>query len=253
MVVTIENKYLNIVLIVAGTVVGIMMGFHLLGDGSWWYKLVKVSAMFTVMVAAFYIFKELNAVKLTQTGIQLAFSKEIPYKEVIAYQEKNRITSANGRALSRKVFEVTTADGTRNIPLHTNKQIFIDAIQAGKRGDGAALVYLLQSNQRNTITFGSTALHFSFVLVVSIIPLLIVSIAPKKNAPIFDTNLLEVEKGARQAIINGKYEEAYSITKHYLTMYGATKNEECVLYEILKIAEKNLDVTERFPRPLRCE
>lgn len=250
---TIENKHLNILLIIAGVFFGLIMGVQFLGDGEWVYKSIKVLIMFTGMCAVFYLLEELNAIKLTQTGIHLAFSKEIPYKDIISYEEKSRIISANGRTISRRVLEVTTATGTKNIPLHTDKQILIDAIEAGKSGDGATLLSLLQGGSHNTITVTSTMVHFSYALVVSMIPLLITAVIPNKPPQTFTTNLLEVEKGARKALVQENYQEAYSITKNYLTMYSATTEEECGLYEMLALAERNLGITERFPKPKLCK
>lgn len=253
MVLIIENKKLNTLLIIAGIFFGLLMGLQFLGDGAWAYKSVKVLIMFTAMCAVFYLLKELNAVKLTQTGIHLAFSKEIPYKEIQSYEEKSRITSTNGRTISRNVLEITTGSGTTNIPLHTDKNVLIEAIEAGKSGDGATLLSLLHSGSHNAITFTSTMIHFSYVVVVSMIPLLITAIIPSKQPQTYTTNILEVEKGARKALIQQNYQEAYSITKNYLTMYSATTEEECGLYEMLELAERNLNITERFPKPKLCK
>lgn len=250
---TIENKYLNTILIIVGVFLGLLMGIQFLGDGAWLYKVTKVLIMFVTMCAVFYLLNESNIVRLTQTGIHLPFHKEISYTSITSYEETTRITSANGRTVSRPVIAVTTATGVTRVPVNGDKKIIIDAIEAGRSGNGSELLSILHRSGNGEVSFRNTTIRYSFVLVVSIIPLLIMSFMPKSSPTKLQTGTELTRKAAQGALMRKDYTELYQITKNHIVQNGIITKDDCDLYDLLQVAEKNLDITDRFPKPPACK
>lgn len=233
--------------------VGFLIGFQLTGDENWFYKTSLCAVLFLVMFAGLHIIREANTVRLTQTGILLPFLKEIPYTSITKYEELARITSANGRTVSRPVIVVTTATKVTNVPINGNKQIIIDAIEAGKNGNGSELLSILHCSGSAEVNFRNTVLHYSFAVVVSIIPLLIVTFIPQPKSRAFDNSVGLTREAAQEALYRKDYNDLYQITKNHIVQHGIISKTDCDIYDLLAVAEKNLGKTERFPKPPVCK
>lgn len=253
MIYTIENTYLNLILMIFAGFFGILIGLQLLGSEGWIYKTSLTAAMFLVMCGGVHIFREANTVRLTQTGIQLPFHKEIPYTTITSYEETTRITSANGRTVSRSVIAVTTAAGVTRIPINGDKKIIIDAIEAGRSGNGSELLSILHRSGSAEVNFRNTVLHYSFAVVVSIIPLLIVTFIPQPKSRAFDNSVGLTREAAQEALYRKDYNDLYQITKNHIVQHGIISKTDCDIYDLLVVAEKNLGKTERFPTPPACK